>query len=143
MKMAQMNPELFCADVTHGTNREKRDLFTFAGKTAFGNAFCGAKAFLPSQRRWVFRWIFHTALPVVLGEATIKRVRLLMTDGDTDEYIPLLDLIATSDLWKNAKHGLCEWHLLFQQWVKQVSPHVPDTEKAKLVGEEQPCCLQC
>ena len=133
---AAKHPEFWCGDVTSGSNREKRELFVFAGKRADGSGFVGCRIFLPSQKRWVFNWIWEHCVPHLLGDETVRGVRLVLTDGDADEYIPLRLLIEDSgSLWQNAHHGLCKWHLLWQSWKKNVMPLLPDTDEGTKYGE--------
>jgi hypothetical protein len=39
----------------------------------------------PHKRTWFFRWLFQEALPVLLGEQSLHSVKLIMTDGDSQE----------------------------------------------------------
>jgi hypothetical protein len=91
--------------------------------------------FLPSGQRWVYRFLYRYAIPAILCETSIKGNNLFLTDGDTDEYIPLHDQIFSNELLKNSKHGLCMFHLLVQSWQKDVSSSVPDTEIGKTYGK--------
>jgi hypothetical protein len=57
-RLASMFPEVLFMDVTSQTNNEKRDLFMVAGKDSHGRGFTATCIFLPSEQKWVFRWIF-------------------------------------------------------------------------------------
>jgi hypothetical protein len=135
IREAAMFPEVFGGDVTYKTNNEKRELFLLAGKDRHGKAFTGMRMFLPSGQRWVYRFLYRYAIPSILSATCIKGNNLFLTDGDTDEYIPLHDQIAGNELWKKSKHGLCMFHLLVQSWQKDVSSSVPDTVIGKEYGK--------
>ena len=46
-----MHPETYAADKTFGTNVNKTELFTVAGKGANNNAFSGARHYIPNAQR--------------------------------------------------------------------------------------------
>jgi hypothetical protein len=78
--------------------------------------FTGVEGFLPSCSRWVFNWIFGTALPGLLPERTMLSNRLLLTDGDVNEYEAFVQAQATDDgaNWKEfqlafASFGKLSW----------------------------------
>ena len=93
LRLVQMFPECFAFDVTSQTNKEKRDLFTGTGKTGDNKCFTACRAFMPSQKRWVFALIWKVCVPMMWGPTVTEQVRLILTDGDADEYIPLLESI--------------------------------------------------
>ena len=93
LRLVQMFPECFAFDVTSQTNKEKRDLFTGTGKTGDNKCFTACRAFMPSQKRWVFALIWKVCIPIMWGPAVTAQIRLILTEGDADEYIPLLESI--------------------------------------------------
>ncbi|MGH7974223.1 MAG: hypothetical protein ACREBR_01760, partial [bacterium] len=121
-RLARMYPEVFMMDVTSQTNSEKRDLFIVAGKDNNVSGFTAARVFIPSEKQWVFRWIYSNCLPLLLGEEVITKTKLVLTDGDTDMYSPLHLLIKEKKIWGNCMHGLCYWHLSPQGWRRLVKP---------------------
>ena len=90
LRLLKMHPESISWDVTHQTNKQKRDLFVGVAKDGNNHGFHVCHAFLPSQKRWVFSIIFRLCIPRLWGLDIVKRNRLSMTDGDTDEYVPFI-----------------------------------------------------
>lgn len=88
--------------------------------------------FLPSEKRWVFNWIYTHCLPELLGEDCVRANRLTLTDGDSDAYEPLQNLINERGLWGESQHGLCAWHKMLG-WTKMVAPTLCSTN-AKIKG---------
>ena len=84
---------------------------------------------MPCGAQWAFKWIYEVGMPILLGESTIKMNRLCITDGDPHEYHPLkICMNNPSSPWYGSKHGLCEYHLLFQGWMKHVRPSIPSNQ---------------
>jgi hypothetical protein len=81
-----MFPEVFAVNVTEQTNKEKRPCIKLAAVNGENQTFTGVEGFLPSCCKWVFDWFFGTALPGLLPERVRLRNRLLLTDGDVNEY---------------------------------------------------------
>ena len=90
LRLLKMHPECISWDVTHQTNKQKRDLFVGVAKDGNNQGFHVCHAFLPSQKRWVFSIIFRFCIPSLWGLDIVKRNRLSLTDGDTDEYVPFI-----------------------------------------------------
>lgn len=103
-------------DVTSQTNNEKRPLFLVAGKDSHGKSFTAARIFLPSEQKWVFRW---------LCESVTKRNRVCITDGDNHCYDALKEAAGQNGPWKGTINVLCQWHLLSYAWRREVSLHGP------------------
>ena len=78
-------PEVIGVDGTHETNNESRPLLTLSVKDSDGNVIVVLRCFAPNERSWLFRWLFQEALPVLLGKDTLELVKLIMTDGDSQE----------------------------------------------------------
>ncbi|KAG7346754.1 MULE transposase domain containing protein [Nitzschia inconspicua] len=85
----QAFPELLFSDATHKTNQENRPLITFGVKDAEGRVQVVIRAWAPNERAWMFRWLFQTAVPAIIGKATFERIRLVLTDGDSQELTQL------------------------------------------------------
>jgi hypothetical protein len=51
------------------------------------------RAFVPNERAWVFRWIFQTVMPALLGKNLLLRVQAVITDGDSQEISQLDDAL--------------------------------------------------
>jgi hypothetical protein len=114
-RLFRMFPEAMAGDVTMSTNAEKRPLFLWSGKDSNNHVFTALRAFLPSQCRWVFSWIWQYAIPTLHGKESLNRHRLTVTDGAVYEYSPLDDLCNKStSIYANTIHMLCSWHLINQ-----------------------------
>ena len=73
------------------------------------------RCYAPNKRSWFFRWLFHEALAALLGrEKSLKKVKLVMIDGDSQEMQQVDFAIAT--FLVNAVCTRCGWHLVNQGW---------------------------
>jgi len=124
-RLAEMFPEVLYMDVTSQTNNEKRPLFLVAGKDSCGKSFTAARIFLPSEQKWIFRWIFQNCLPALLGETVTKRNKVVMTDGDSHCYDAFKEAACHGGPWEGSVNILCQWHLLSYAWKREVSIFAP------------------
>ena len=81
-RLFELFPEVLMVDVTFGTNNEGRPLFVSAAFDKDMKSFTPLRAFLPSECRWGFRWIWGTAIPTLLGRDNLSRDQLVLSDGD-------------------------------------------------------------
>jgi hypothetical protein len=58
-------------------------------------------------------------MPELLGVEALRRVKLVLTDGDSNEYEPLNEAIASTTIWR-CHTGLCTFHLFSQKWCQGV-----------------------
>jgi hypothetical protein len=107
-------PEVLCVDGTHETNNESRPLMTVSVKDSKGKVTVVARCIAPNERSWFFRWLFQEALPVLFGPHSLRFVKLIMTDGDSQE-MSQVDF-ARKTHFVNAKRTRCAWHLVDQGW---------------------------
>jgi hypothetical protein len=107
-RLFDMFPEIFMLDVTHNTNSEARPLAVSASIDAYMETFTPVRAFLPSECQWVFHWLWASAIPSLLGRETIRRIQLVLSDGDSKIYIPFDSV--KDILYPSAIHGLCGFH---------------------------------
>jgi hypothetical protein len=106
-----MFPEVSFADTAQKVNLEKRPCFIICGKDSENRSFSFLTAFIPSECRWVFQWLFSKAMPALLGgKESIDKIVLMMTDGDHNEYGPIEDLMRDGQV--KSIHGLCGFHLV-------------------------------
>ena len=82
--------------INAGTNNEKKELFTVAGLDGNNKAFNAARAFISNAQSWTFHTIFKYCLPLLWTTAVASRVRLMMTDGCSQEYLSII---------KNSRNG--------------------------------------
>ncbi|KAG7356565.1 MULE transposase domain containing protein [Nitzschia inconspicua] len=125
-------PELLFSDATHKTNRENRPLITFGVKDAEGRVQVVIRAWAPNERAWMFRWLFQTAVPAIIGKATCERIRLVLTDGDSQE-LTQLDA-AISSVFTKCVRRRCGWHIIHQGWKQHVGS-VGRSEEAKEIAK--------
>ena len=52
--------------------------------------FNDCHAYIPNAQTWVFSLMFNECLPIFLGPTIISRNRLIITDGASNEYVPLI-----------------------------------------------------
>jgi hypothetical protein len=123
-RLFEMFPEIFMLDVTHGTNIEARPLAVSASIDAYMETFTPVRAFLPSECQWVFHWLWASAIPSLLGHENIRRIQLVLSDGDSKIYIPFDSL--KDILYPSAIHGLCGFHLILQA-----------LQKLRMLGKEK------
>jgi hypothetical protein len=68
-------------DGTNSTNKESRPLVTVTGRDVLGNQFTALRAFLPNNQAWVFKWLFRTVFPTLLGMDALVHTVVFITDG--------------------------------------------------------------
>ena len=76
-------------DVTHATNIVARPLAVCASIAANMETFTPMRAFLSSECQWVLHYLWASAIPALLGPDNIRRIQLVLSDGDPKIYIPL------------------------------------------------------
>ena len=80
-------------DATADSNKEGRPLVTVSSKDLYGKMFIVLRAFLPNEQSWSYKWFFHTVLPTLLGKDVLKRIKIIVTDGNSQEISQLDDAI--------------------------------------------------
>ncbi|KAG7348387.1 MULE transposase domain containing protein [Nitzschia inconspicua] len=128
----QAFPELLFSDATHKTNQENRPLITFGVKDAEGRVQVVIRAWAPNERAWMFRWLFQTAVPAIIGKTTCERIRLVITDGDSQELTQLDDAI--SSVFTKCVRRRCGWHIIHQGWKQHVGS-LGRSEEAKEIAK--------
>lgn len=106
----QAFPEQVSVDGTHKTNNEEWELITFSVKDMSGKQEIVIRCWAPNNRAWLFRWLFQTAVPALVGSTACKEVQLVITDGDSQECVQLeaaIELVFTS-----TKRRRCGWHIV-------------------------------
>lgn len=111
-RMFDLFPEILQIDVTHQTNREGRPLAVTCSFDGNREVFTPVRAFLPSECKWVFNWLFAEAIPTLLGKEALRRTQLVLSDGDPKIYLSFD--ANQAELYPNAKHALCLYHLVNQ-----------------------------
>ena len=103
-------PSVIMFDVTCETNREGRALGVMGSVDCNMEVFTPVRVIMPSQKAWVFDWIFKNVIPTLMGREPLKRTAIILTDGDRTMYSQVDANIPK--LYPNAKHVLCMYHLM-------------------------------
>ena len=111
-------PEFCSIDVTEKTNLEKRGLFQGTFLDGDGGTFIGFRSFLPNSQMSSYNWLYEIAMPELFGEETIKRIQVVMSDGELALYQPIENLSNISSPWEGVKVMRCVYHLFNQPWAK-------------------------
>jgi MULE transposase domain len=116
MKQFQLFPFVLHIDGTKCTNQEQRVLFTCTGRDSMGKQFIVLRGFLLNECAWMFKWLFTCVMPNLLGKAVLRRVRIVLTDGDSQETSQL-DL-AMKRFMPDAFRARCIWHIVDRGMMK-------------------------
>jgi hypothetical protein len=119
--MFKMFSDVLHIDCTADTNHEDRPFLTITGRDSNGKMFTILRAFLPNERAWVFRWLFQMVMPTLLGKEYIARVKVIVTDGDSQERSQLDIAIALH--YRDVCRVRCGWHVVDRGW-NRVCPGV-------------------
>jgi hypothetical protein len=127
-------------DATGDTNKEGHPFVTLTSKDAYGKLFIVLRAFPPSEQSWSFKWLFQTACPALLGKEVMKKTRIIVTDGDSQEFAQLDDAI--KKFFPEANRIRCSWHIIDRGWHKRVKAPLGGTPRKKralhLKGQPRP-----
>jgi hypothetical protein len=104
-------------DTTADSNKEGRPLVTVSSKDSYGKMFIVLRAFLPNEQSWSYKWFFLTVLPALLGKDVLKRRKIIVTDGDSQEISQLDDALAS--FFPEAYWIRCSWHIIDRGWNKR------------------------
>ena len=83
LDMLYLYPEVLMVDVVCGVDKKHLLLLNLTGITRLNKFFTVLRAYLPNQRRWISKWIFSIFVPLFLGKITIKKISIIISDGDT------------------------------------------------------------
>jgi hypothetical protein len=106
-------------DATADTNIEGRPLVTVTSKDSYGHMFFVLRAFLPSEQAWAYKWLFQTVFPVLIGKEVLKKISIIVTDGDSQEITQLED--AVNKYCPDVRRLRCSWHIIDRGWHKKVN----------------------
>jgi hypothetical protein len=103
-------------DDTSHTNNEKPPHMTFTGQTSSGHVFTWMRVFLPNKTAGAFCWMFHIVLPKLLGDSLLKRINVIISDGDSQEISQLDNAII--DCYPHMQRLHCGRHIVEKGWQK-------------------------
>jgi hypothetical protein len=115
-------PSVVKIDTTFGTNDRSMPLLSITGLNSNGQTFTIARAYLPNEQSWVFRWILSHALPHLLGVEAMKKIVVIISDGDSTEIAQINNLVDV--LCPQVHRMRCGWHLVDRGWERLIY-HIP------------------
>lgn len=110
-RLFQAFPEVLYIDGTHATNRDRMPLFTVGIRDESFKIHVVIRAFVPNERAWIFRWLFQYGIPTLVGMHACQKVKLIVTDGDSQETSQL-DAAINANIYGNAVRRRCGWHII-------------------------------
>ena len=125
----ELSPEVLHVDGTMCTNKQKCPLFTVTGKDRMGKQFIVMRALLPNQKAWAFRWLFSIVFPIFFSKSLLRRVNIIISDGDSQEYTQIDNAI--KKFMPNAKRLRCGWHLVSKGWKR----HCCNALNKEMIGD--------
>ena len=121
-EMFRKYPNVVKIDTTFGTNDRSMPLLSITGLNSNGQTFTIARAYIPNEQSWVFRWILSHALPQLLGVEMMQRIVVIISDGDSTEIAQINNLL--DELCPQAHRLRCGWHLVDRGWERLIY-HIP------------------
>jgi hypothetical protein len=85
LRLLELFPCIVKVDDTSHTNNEKQPHMNFTGQPSSGQVFTWMRVFLPNKTACAFCWMFHIVLPKLLGDSLLKRINVIISDGDSQE----------------------------------------------------------
>jgi hypothetical protein len=121
---------------TEGTNREKKDLFVVAVRSAGGGTLPVNLTVIPSGQKWIFDTIHKTAFPHLCTCEVCSMNRLVLTDEDKSEYEPLECAIETTNYFKYSKVMLCTFHEIWMAFKTDLYTLLDGIEHSGVLSEK-------
>ncbi len=122
VKFMCMYPDVWYMDTTSGTNREKKDLFVVAVRSASGDTLPVNLTVIPSAQKWVFETIYKSAFPQLYSPDVCSMNRLVLTDEEKAEYEPFQLAIETTDYFNQSTVMLCTFHAIWMSFKVDLYP---------------------
>ena len=118
-----------------GTNRQGKELFVMAVRSAGGDTLPGNLTIIPSGQKWVFHSIYKYCFPHLYSSQVCARNRLVLTDEDPAEYSPMENLIITDNHFKKSRVMLCTFHGIWMAFKQSIVKTYGDQDVAVIYGE--------
>ena len=128
LRLISKSPEVMGFDVTLGNNSEKRPLLRGTVLTRNRKAIPFFECFMPGETRWAFHWVFHHALPELVPAEILCRVRMILTDEDSNCYTQI-DSARLRGVFAAALHRLCAWHKIDRNYTKMFCSRMEERSK--------------
>jgi hypothetical protein len=113
-------PNVVKIDTTFGTNNQGLPLVVISGLTANNEVFTIARGNLPNERAFVFKWLFQNALPALFPAHLLKRVRIIISDGDSQEISQINAAISPGGPLEFSRRLQCAYHIIDRSWNAKV-----------------------
>jgi hypothetical protein len=111
-------------DVVFGTNQEKLPHMRGTGKSSYSKNIPLFNAFLPSQQKWVFKWVMNDAIPSLLDPEALKLTDIIICDLDPQLYSSIDKVIISRDkLYGDALRMECIWHKVTNIIIEQCAQY--------------------
>ena len=68
------------------------------------------RVYLPHEKTWIFRWLFCVVLPQLFGKPTVDQIKIIISDGDSQEIQQLDNAISL--FLPNILRVRCGWHIV-------------------------------
>ena len=121
-------------NLNQGTNRQKRELFVAAVRSASGDTLPVNLTIIPSAQKWVFNAIYKLAFPSLYSSNVCSMNRLVLTDEDEAEYAPFQSAIATMPEFSKSNVMLCTFHSIWQSFKKDLYPLLDQNANGQVFG---------
>ena len=156
IKYVSMYPEVWFLDCTYGeyfynflsivdiisywyflpaTNRQGKELFVMAVRSASGDTLPGNLTIIPSGQKWVFHSIYKYAFPHLYSVQVCARNWLVLTDKDPSEYSPMENLILSKDHFSQSTVMLCTFHGIWMAFKQSIVKTYGDNDLGILYGK--------
>jgi hypothetical protein len=109
-------------DCTSGTNREKKDLFVVAVRSAARDTLPVNLTVISSAQKWVFGTIYKSTFPHLYTPDVCDMNHLVLTDEDKSEYEPYQLAIETTDYFHQLKVMLFTFHAIWMSFKIDLYP---------------------
>ncbi len=109
-------------NLNQGTNRQKRELFVAAFRSASGDILPVNLTIIASAQKWVFNAIYQLAFPSLYSSNVCSMNRLVLTGKDEAEYALFQSAITTMPEFSMSNVMLCTFHGIWQSFKKDLYP---------------------
>ena len=101
LRLFESFPTIIMVDTVGQTSNKKSPLLTVGDKDSNGEMVIFLKCFMPKQQSWMSRWIFSVVIPSLDSKKLLKKVIIIISDGDLQFFTQIDNAIGP--YFKNAK----------------------------------------
>jgi hypothetical protein len=80
---------------------------------------------VPNGQSWTFQTLFKYCLPILWGTVIVQRMRLMMTDGCSQEYLSFINNSGKNNAFENSVNGLCYFHATIVGFSTHIKHTIP------------------